>query len=107
MQLDPIKPTLKAPGTKRLKLKCDEPLSKIAFNFDLRRYIKAVRVYELLLTNGWVKDGGDGGGGGGGGGKRKRSDGDGGGGGGGGGGSGDGGRGGEEDRDDDGDAAEA
>ena len=103
MQLDPIKPTLKAPGTKRLKLKCDEPLSKIAFNFDLRRYIKAVRVYELLLTNGWVKDGGDGGGGGGGG-KRKRSDGDGG--GGGGGGSGDGG-GGEEDRDDDGDAAEA
>ena len=69
--------------------------------------VKAIRVYELLLTNGWVKDGGDGGGGGGGGGKRKRSDGDGGGGGGGGGGSGDGGRGGEEDRDDDGDAAEA
>jgi len=29
---------LKAPGTKRLKLKCDEPLSNFAFNFILRRY---------------------------------------------------------------------
>jgi hypothetical protein len=28
VQLDPIKPTLKAPGTKRLKLKCDEPLGR-------------------------------------------------------------------------------
>ena len=38
VQVDPIKPTLKAPGTKRLKLKCDEPLSNFAFNFNLRRY---------------------------------------------------------------------
>ena len=38
MQVDPIKPTLKAPGTKRLKLKYDEPLSKFAFKFNLRRY---------------------------------------------------------------------
>jgi hypothetical protein len=37
-QVDPIKPTLKAPGTKRLKLKYDEPLSKFAFKFNLRRY---------------------------------------------------------------------
>ena len=34
VQVDPIKPTLKAPGTKRLKLKCDEPLS-ICFQFQL------------------------------------------------------------------------
>ena len=38
MQVDPIKPTLKPPGTKRLKLKCDEPLSNVAFKFNLRRY---------------------------------------------------------------------
>ena len=38
VQVAPIKPTLKAPGTKRLKLKCDEPLSNVAFNFNLRRY---------------------------------------------------------------------
>ena len=41
MQVDPIKLTLKAPGTKRLKLKCDEPLSNFAFNINLRRYILA------------------------------------------------------------------
>jgi len=38
VQVDPIKPTLKAPGAKRLKLKHDEPLSNIAFSFNLRRY---------------------------------------------------------------------
>ena len=38
MQVDPSKPTFKAPGTKRLKLKCVEPLSKFAFKFNLRRY---------------------------------------------------------------------
>jgi len=37
VQVDPIKPTLKAPGTKRLKLKCDKLLSRFAFNFNLRR----------------------------------------------------------------------
>ena len=42
MQIDPIKPTLKAPGTKRLKLNFDEPLSNVAFNFNLRRYIMAL-----------------------------------------------------------------
>jgi hypothetical protein len=41
VQLDPIKPKLKPPGTKRLKLKHDEPLSTFAFNFSLRRYIMA------------------------------------------------------------------
>jgi hypothetical protein len=29
---------LKALGSKRLKLKYDEPLSSFAFNFNLRRY---------------------------------------------------------------------
>ena len=40
MYIDPIKPTLTAPGTKRLNPKCDEPLSNIAFKCNLRRYIK-------------------------------------------------------------------
>ena len=38
MQVDPCRPTLKAPITKRLKLKYDELLSSFAFNFNLRRY---------------------------------------------------------------------
>ena len=38
MQVDPIKPTLKAPGSKRLKLKYDELLSSFGFNFNLRHY---------------------------------------------------------------------
>ena len=38
MQVDPFKPTLKAPGTKRLKLTYDEPVSNFAFKFNLRRY---------------------------------------------------------------------
>jgi len=37
VQLDPIKPILKAPGTKRLKLQYDEPLSNFAVEFNLRR----------------------------------------------------------------------
>jgi hypothetical protein len=38
VQVDPIKPTLKPSGTKRLKLKHDELLSNLAFEFKLRRY---------------------------------------------------------------------
>ena len=38
MQGDPIKPTLKAPGSERLKLYCDELPSNLAFKFNLRRY---------------------------------------------------------------------
>ena len=49
MQVDPIKPTLKAPGTKRLKLKYDNLPSKIAFNFDLLRFSKeALATSELM-----------------------------------------------------------
>ena len=38
VQVDPIKPRLKAPGTKRLNLKHDGPHSKYAFKINLRRY---------------------------------------------------------------------
>ena len=46
MQVDPIKPTLKPPRTKRLKLQHDEPLSSFAFNFNLRRYHEAAKAGE-------------------------------------------------------------
>jgi hypothetical protein len=39
VHVDPIKPNLKPPGTKRLKLKCDTLLSTAAFTFNLRRYM--------------------------------------------------------------------
>jgi len=38
VQVDPIRPTSKAPGIKLLKLKYDTPLSKIAFKFNLHRF---------------------------------------------------------------------
>jgi len=37
VQVDPIKPASKATGHKRLKLRYDELLSNVAFNFNLRR----------------------------------------------------------------------
>ena len=40
MQVDPKRPTFKAPATRRLKLKTYELLSSFAFNFNLRRYTK-------------------------------------------------------------------
>ena len=39
VQVDPIKPELKAPGTKRLKLSSEVLLSFCAFKFNLRRVI--------------------------------------------------------------------
>ena len=42
MQVDLIKPALKAPATKLLKLKYEKLLSSFAFNLNLRRYIMAV-----------------------------------------------------------------
>jgi hypothetical protein len=39
VQVDPIKPNLKPPGTKRLKPKHNDVLSSSAFNFNLRCYI--------------------------------------------------------------------
>jgi hypothetical protein len=38
-----MKPKLKPPGTKRLKVRCDVLLSTSAFKFNLRRYIKLMR----------------------------------------------------------------
>ena len=40
MQVDPIKPKLRPPGTKRWKANCDVLLSTSAFKFNLRRYNK-------------------------------------------------------------------
>ena len=39
VQVDPIKPTLKAPGHMLLKLRRDGSLSNFAFKFNVRRYI--------------------------------------------------------------------
>ena len=50
MQVDPITPKLKPPGTKHLKLKCDILLSDFAFKFNLRRYSK---VTFRLLNKKW------------------------------------------------------
>jgi hypothetical protein len=38
VQVAPIKPTLKPPGTKRLKLITEKLLSNFGFEFNLRRY---------------------------------------------------------------------
>jgi len=38
VQVDSMKPTLKAPGCKRSKLRYEELLSTFAFKFNLRRY---------------------------------------------------------------------
>jgi len=38
VQVDLMKPTLKAPGTSCLNLIYDEPLSNFAFKLNLRRY---------------------------------------------------------------------
>jgi len=46
VQVDPIKPTLEAPGIKLLNLKYDEPLSKFAFKFNLRRYSPRVQPHQ-------------------------------------------------------------
>jgi hypothetical protein len=55
VQVDPIKHTLEAPGTKLLKPKCDKLLSSLAFNFNVRRYIEACFLHRptrtLLVTD--------------------------------------------------------
>ena len=54
MQVVPIKPKLKPPGIKRLKLKSDEPLSVFGFKFNLRRYTKEYVIGNLQF----IADGG-------------------------------------------------
>ena len=56
MQLDPIKPTLKAPGTMRLKLERGKLLSSIAFKFKLHRYSMGVLQTKLDACNAWELD---------------------------------------------------
>jgi len=48
VQVDPIRPKLKAPGTKRLTLKCDESLSSFAFKLNLRRHTAVRRAVHAL-----------------------------------------------------------
>jgi len=54
VQADPIKPTLKAPATKRLKVKHDQLLSSFAFNFILRRYIAVQHAAGTLSLDRWA-----------------------------------------------------
>ena len=44
VQVDPMKPTLKAPGSKSLKPEDKKMPSNFAFNADLRRYILGVHI---------------------------------------------------------------
>ena len=48
MQVDPIKPTLKAPGVKRLKLQYDGPVSKFAFKSNFRHYTQGRLILEVV-----------------------------------------------------------
>ena len=61
MQVDPIKPTLKAPGIELVEHKYVKPLSKFAFKLKLRRYNKAgyklqgsAYVVNKLLGSTWL-----------------------------------------------------
>jgi len=49
VQVDPIKPKLKLPATKGLQLNWDEPISKIAFKFKLRRYNSVFLTFGAAL----------------------------------------------------------
>jgi len=59
VQVDPIKPTLKASGTKRFKLEYVKLLSTVAFEFNLRLYTKDTGcVYKhrkIPVGGGWVR----------------------------------------------------
>jgi hypothetical protein len=54
VQVDPIKPKLKPPGSKRLKQNGDVLLSTSAFKFNLRRHTVVV-----VNTNYWAQKFGD------------------------------------------------
>ena len=43
VQVEPMKPVLKAPGSTLLRLRCDGPLSNFAFKFNSRRYTQGRR----------------------------------------------------------------
>ena len=52
VQAQPIKPVLKAPGNKRLKLQCDILRSNFAVKFNLRRYITARKLARPWSSHG-------------------------------------------------------
>jgi hypothetical protein len=54
VQVDSIKPTLKAPGSKRLKLQYDELHSSIAFKFNLRRYNQGCSPVPAPRPRSWL-----------------------------------------------------
>jgi len=54
VQVEPIKPTLKAPGINRFKLTRDERLSNFAFKSNLRHYITARQIRRWHRRCGWV-----------------------------------------------------
>jgi hypothetical protein len=49
LQVELLTSMLKAPGTKPLKLKCDELLSSFAFKFKLRRYTQVPDLSEPVV----------------------------------------------------------
>jgi hypothetical protein len=49
VQVEPMKPVLKAPGSTHSKLRYDGPLSNFALNFNLRRYIKLKLIFGTLI----------------------------------------------------------
>jgi hypothetical protein len=53
VQVDPVKPKLKLPGTKRLKLKCNILLSTSALKFNLRRYTVDLLDFPLQRLAWW------------------------------------------------------
>ena len=56
MQVEPIKPKLKAPITSRLELKYDEPPSDYAFKSNLRRYTLArISCFFLKFLPHWFR----------------------------------------------------
>jgi len=61
VQVDPIKPTLKAPVSKHFKLEHKKLLSKVGFTFNLRRYtlgtldMVAPSVFTGPLQTPWYK----------------------------------------------------
>jgi len=57
VQVDPMKPMLKPPGIKQLKLKCDILLSTFAFKFNLRRHSKVLEYRSEKVEK--IKSGGE------------------------------------------------
>jgi len=50
VQVEPFTPTLKAPGSKHLKLQYDQTLSTFAFKFNLHRFDKAAKAEKAAAA---------------------------------------------------------